>query len=297
MDEQHGQKQDAIDIDDFVYAATGARVRRLTMPDGTHWFPAVDVAGRLGYGNTRDALRSAVPQHHTTSLADLVRTVGRTDGAREVAGHGLKKSMRMVDLQGLVHLVSRCAEPEAAPFKAWVADVVATVQRDGSYALEPSPLPSGHVMPQQVADIIVRLEGRNRRLDEEFAVWAAEQHALLRETSRSLSRIADSLERIAVPGQRQRSRQQIGRRPAMTPQELLASWNADRLPVTGDVRAVAACLAPALLRGGARYRPEEIARRTGLAVERVRDCVGLLVERGCVRQIEAADGARIHLLP
>ncbi|MDW4904746.1 hypothetical protein RB628_05145 [Streptomyces sp. ADMS] len=34
---------DAIGINDFVYGATEARVRRLTMPDGSHWFPAADV--------------------------------------------------------------------------------------------------------------------------------------------------------------------------------------------------------------------------------------------------------------
>jgi hypothetical protein len=50
MDEQNSteQRNDAIDINDFVFAATGARVRRLTMPDGTHWFPAVDVCKELG---------------------------------------------------------------------------------------------------------------------------------------------------------------------------------------------------------------------------------------------------------
>lgn len=33
-----GARHEAIDAGDFVYAATGARVRRLTMPDGSHWF-------------------------------------------------------------------------------------------------------------------------------------------------------------------------------------------------------------------------------------------------------------------
>jgi len=42
-------QRDAIDVGDFVYAATGTRVRRLTMPDGAHWFPAVDVCKELGY--------------------------------------------------------------------------------------------------------------------------------------------------------------------------------------------------------------------------------------------------------
>lgn len=297
QDEQYGQKKDAIDINDFVYAATGARVRRLTMPDGTHWFPAVDAARHLGYVNTRQAVLAHVEEGRQRVLGDLASAVCGADAARNIAGHGLKKSMKVVDLQGLVQLVNACTKPECAPFKAWVSDVIATIQRDGSYALEASPVHSGYVMPQAVADILVRLEERNLRMDEEFAARESERIALMRETNRSqqaaaqaLSRIADSLEQLAVPAQRTR--------PAMTPQELLASWQADNLAVTGDVHAVAAYLAPALVRGGARYRLEEIAQRTGLAVERVRDCVGLLVERGCMRQSGVAgDGARIFVLP
>lgn len=41
-------QQDAIDINDFVFAATGARLRRLTLPDGEHWFVAADAATQLG---------------------------------------------------------------------------------------------------------------------------------------------------------------------------------------------------------------------------------------------------------
>ncbi|ODA71286.1 hypothetical protein APS67_004454 [Streptomyces sp. AVP053U2] len=47
------EQYEAIDVSDFVYAATGARVRRLTMPDGSHWFPAVDVCKELGHPNSR----------------------------------------------------------------------------------------------------------------------------------------------------------------------------------------------------------------------------------------------------
>ncbi|MFD7321415.1 Bro-N domain-containing protein [Streptomyces sp. NPDC059875] len=298
QDEQYGQKKDAIDINDFVFAATGARLRRLTMPDGTHWFPAVDVARHLGYVNTRQALLAHVETESHVVFGDVARSVCGADASRNIAGHGFKKSMRMVNLQGLIQLVNACTKPECAPFKAWVSEVIATIQRDGSYALEPSPVHPGYVMPQAVADIIVRLEERNLRLDEEFAARESERLALMQETNRSqqataqaLSRIADSLERLALPAQRVA-------RPAMTPQELLASWQTDHLAVTGDVHAVAAYLAPALVRGGARYRLEEIAERTGLAVERVQDCVGLLVERGCMRQTGSArDGARIYVLP
>src|SRR5690242_1749500 len=107
-DRSAAQQQDAIDINDFVFAATGARVRRLTMPDGTHWFPAVDVATELGYANTRDALRHSVAQHHTTSLDDLARSVDTSDASCNIAGHGLKKSMKMVNLPGLIQLVNGC---------------------------------------------------------------------------------------------------------------------------------------------------------------------------------------------
>ncbi|MET9433624.1 Bro-N domain-containing protein [Streptomyces sp. NPDC006551] len=289
MDEQLGQK-DAIDINDFVFAATGARLRRLTMPDGTHWFPAVDAARQLGYVNTRQAVLAHVEAERQQVLGDLARGVLGADVARKIAGHGLKKSMKVVDLQGLVQLVNACTKPECAPFKAWVSDVVATVQRDGAYALEPSPVHPGYVMPREVVDIIVRLEKRNLRLEEEIAARQAERNALLWDANRNLSRIADSLERLSVPTQR------TG--PAVTPEELLASWQADHLALTDDVRAVAAYLAPALVRGGARYRLEEIARRTGLAAERVGDCVALLVARGCIRQTGTApDGTRIYLLP
>lgn len=135
------QQRDAIDINDFVFAATGARVRRMTLPDGTHWFPAVDVATELGYANTRDALRHGVAQEHTASLDDLARTVDRIDGSSKIAGHGLKKHMKLVNLRGLIQLVNGCTKPESQPFKAWVSHVITTVQREGSYSLEPAPAP------------------------------------------------------------------------------------------------------------------------------------------------------------
>lgn len=138
-------EQDAIDVDDFVFAATGARVRRLTPAEGEHWFPAADVAKDLGYANTRQALLWHVAEDCQQSLEDLARSVYGADALSKIAGHGLKKSMKMVNLQGLIRLVNGCTKPECEPFKAWVAEVVVTIQRDGCYELEPplySPPPA-----------------------------------------------------------------------------------------------------------------------------------------------------------
>ncbi|MFG2573474.1 Bro-N domain-containing protein [Streptomyces sp. NPDC048481] len=281
-------RQDAIDINDFVFAATGARVRRLTTPDGTHWFPAVDVAGELGYVNTRDALRLRVAQQHTTSLDALARSVGTVDASCNIAGHGLKKSMKMVNLQGLVQLVNACTKPEAQPFKLWVSQVVATIQQEGSYSLEQAPVqpaPAGrtaYVMPEQVVDAIVRLEERAARTNDVLGDILDGQRVM----TDVLRDIAGSL----------RTRSVAASKP--TPAELLAVWRTKNLVVTEDVHAVAALLAPALTRGDARYRVEEIATRTGLPHERVRDCLRMLLKRGCVRQTGCtADGTPVYALP
>ncbi|MEV5972060.1 Bro-N domain-containing protein [Streptomyces sp. NPDC051921] len=267
----------AIDIDDFVYAATGARLRRITLPDGTHWFPAVDVARRLGYTSARQALRAYVGDALHTPLGELPVEIAPTTGYRS-----LKKSTRMVCLEGVVQLVQASRRAEAAPFKEWVAQVVADVQREGAYRLDPSPVgATGFLLPQQLLDALVRLEEGSLRLDEEGC-------ELLREAGRDLRRIAASLERLSVPGQRSG--------PALTPQELLDSWCERKVVESADVHAVAACLAPALVRGGVRYRLEEVARRTGLTAERVRDCVRVLVERGCMRHAGDAAGTDEGLL-
>lgn len=212
-DEPVAHGRDAVDVSDFVYAATDARVRRLTLPDGAHWFPAVDVARNLGYTNTRQALLWHVSPDCRQSLGDLARGVYGADASRRIAGHGLKKSMKMVSLAGLVQLVNGCTKHECAPFRRWVADVVATVQRDGAYELVPAPVqPDGlraaYVMPEEIVDAIVRLEERSIRAEEACAVREAERHLLLREANRgqdllaqAFHRIADSLDRLAERAQ------------------------------------------------------------------------------------------------
>lgn len=295
------RKQDAIDINDFVFAATAARVRRLTTPDGEHWFPAADVAARLGYSNTRHALRLHVDRSLQKSFSDIAQGVARGDASCKLAAHRLQRSMKMVNLNGLIQLVNACTKPECEPFKLWVSEVIASIQRDGSYSLDPAPVQpardggTAYLMPQQVADAIVRLEERNIRADEALAASQAEIVRGQNSMAEAMHRIADTLDRIA---DRFQPVTPEAAPPAMTPQELLARWRAKNLVVTEDVHAVAAHLAPALVRGAARCRPEEVAARTGLTFERVHDCLRMLLKRGCVRQTGCdPDGAPVYVLP
>nr|WP_317633479.1 Bro-N domain-containing protein [Streptomyces sp. HUAS 15-9] len=319
-----------------MFAATKARVRRLTLADGEHWFPATDVASRLGYANTRDALWQHVDTSLQKRLDEIAQGVVGSDTLRKLAGHRLQRSMKMVNLQGLIQLVNACIKPECKPFKAWVSEVIATIQRDGSYSLEPAPVqpaPSGgtaYVMPEQVADAIVRLEERNIRADEAFLArqeelcrhqdsmakaqdtmvnaqvsmarahdsMARAQDSMARahdSMAGALHRIADTLDRIADRFQPASATEEA---PAMSPQQLLGIWRAKNLVVTDDVHAVAAYLAPSLVRGPVRCRLEEVASRTGLTLDRVHDCVRMLLKRGCMRQSGCAeDGAPVYLLP
>ncbi|MDX3797192.1 Bro-N domain-containing protein [Streptomyces sp. AK04-3B] len=293
-------QQDAIEISDFVYAATGARVRRLTTPDGTHWFPAVDVCKNLGYAHVGSTLRNIADEANF----DSVESVLQRHTLDIPAGREWRRDMNLVNLQGLILLVNACTKPESQPFKTWVAGVIATIQRDGSYALEPAPVqpaPAGgtaYVMPEQVVDALVRLEERNMQMDESLAAFAGERNDLLRQINHSQSRMADALDAIAEALGRPAAPSRPASEAGPTPQELLALWKAKNLVVTDDVHAVAAVLAPALVRGEARYRVEEIATRTGLSHDRVHDCLRMLLKRGCLRQTGcAADGAPLYVLP
>ncbi|MFF1441029.1 Bro-N domain-containing protein [Streptomyces sp. NPDC058295] len=286
-------QQDAIEISDFVYAATGARVRRLTTPDGTHWFPAVDVCRNLGYAHVGSALRNIAD----ATNFDSVESVLLKHTLDVPAGRKWRRDMKLVSLQGLILLVNACTKPEAQPFKTWVAGVIATIQRDGSYSLEPAAVQpalvggTAYAMPEQVVDAIVRLEERNMQMDERLAAFAGERNDLLRQ-------INDSLQGIAAALKRPDDRSRPSPAPELTPQQLLAKWRAKNLVIAEDVHTVGAYLAPALLHGGARYRVEEITAHTGLSHERVHDCLQLLFEQGCVRHAgRAPDGSPICVLP
>ncbi|MES5819305.1 Bro-N domain-containing protein [Streptomyces sp. RG80] len=290
MDEQNNtQRPDAIDINDFVFAATGVRVRRLTMPDGTHWFPAADVLKELGYSNPRKTLADHVPTEHRETLEKV--TGGH--GLSIPAGREWRRDMNLVHLQGLIRLVNGCTKPSAQPFKAWVSEVIATIQRDGSYTLEPAPVQpaatdcTAYVVPQQLADALVRLEERSIQTNE-----------ALRQINNSQNTIVEVLRDIA---QTLRGRNDLARTvqaPELTPEQLLSNWRTRNLVVTEDIHTVAAHLAPALLHGGADYTVEEIAVCTGLSPARVQNSLELLSEHGCVRQVgRAPDGAPFYVLP
>ncbi|MFF4505535.1 Bro-N domain-containing protein [Streptomyces sp. NPDC001401] len=298
-----GAQKDAIDVSDFVYAATGSRVRRLTMPDGKHWFPAVDVCKELGYTTPRKALLDHVPEKHR----DFLETVTGSHCLSIPAGREWRRDLRLIDLEGLILLVNGCTKEECAPFKEWAAEVIATVQREGSYTLEEAEVqpadpgtPIAYAMPEQVAEAIVRLEERNLEADERFAT-AQDRALALQEKmleiqltmAQAMERIANRLDALALD--RPTPAAEFPERP--TTETVLADWRR-RLSVTEDVWTVAVVIAPVLVEEGELRQPlESIAARTGLSVHRVNECLRLLRKHACIRSQGATeDGAPVYVL-
>ncbi|MEU6222378.1 BRO family protein [Streptomyces sp. NPDC047042] len=131
-----------------MYAATEARVQKLTLPDGTHWFPAVDVCKNLEYTYVGSALRNVADATNFASVESvLLRHRLSVPAARE----------QRRDMKGLVN---GCTKPEAEPVENWVSEVIATIQRDDPFSLEPSLArppatgPAAKATPQQVAEAL-----------------------------------------------------------------------------------------------------------------------------------------------
>ncbi|OWA08373.1 DNA-binding protein [Streptomyces sp. CS113] len=312
-----GARHEAIDASDFVYAATGARVRRLTMPDGSHWFPAVDVCKELGHSNSRKALSDHVPEEHR----ELLETVTGSYGLSVPAGRGWRRDLHVISLQGLILLVNACTKPACAPFKQWVAEVIETVQREGSYSLDEAEVqpseagaPIAYAMPDQVAEAIVRLEAHNLQLDEQLAEGQRTSIALQREMlATQQATLAAQQATLAVQQAMVHALERIADRfdtlvlhqgaplghlaPPPTTESVLADWR-QRLSVTEDVWTVAQVIAPVLVEKGELREPlESIAARTGLSVRRVNECLRLLRTHACIRSRGGAeDGAPVYVL-
>ncbi|MBI0297101.1 Bro-N domain-containing protein [Streptomyces sp. PRKS01-29] len=260
-------RRDAMDVNDFVYAATGARVRRLTMPDGEHWFPTVDVCAELGHTNPRKALADHVQAGGKSTLENVTSRYGLSIPA----GREWRRDLHLVNLQGLIQLVNGCTKPACLPFKQWVSRVIATVQREGSYALEVSEV-SRPTPPSELMDAIVRLEMRTERFHTEVL-------DSLHRSEQAWSQILDAL------GCRPGAEPEADKRELrLRTEDLFARWKA-RLSITEDVWAVAVYILPTLAEAGqVGHSLETLSARTGLTRQRVHDCLRFLQEHRCIRQ-------------
>lgn len=102
------------------------KIRALEI-DSAPWFVGKDVAMALGYGNTKDALKSHVD-------AEDKRIIQRSENATlEIPNRGLT----FINESGLYSLILSSKLPKAKAFKRWVtSEVLPSIRKFGTYATE-----------------------------------------------------------------------------------------------------------------------------------------------------------------
>ncbi len=105
-------------------------VRTLLIEDEV-WFVGKDVAGILGYSNSRDALKKHVDEEDKTSV--VIRD----------AGSNYKSKTTFINESGLYSLILSSKLPTAKTFKRWVtSEVLPSIQKTGGYGINSSALQS-----------------------------------------------------------------------------------------------------------------------------------------------------------
>ena len=98
---------------------------RATSINGDPWFVGRDVAGVLGYSNSRKA------------LADHVDDEDRNDGVTIRDSIGREQNPVLINESGLYSLILSSKLPTAKKFKRWVtAEVLPSIRKHGAYATE-----------------------------------------------------------------------------------------------------------------------------------------------------------------
>ena len=115
------------------------------------YFVGKDVAGVLGYSNTKDA---------------LLRHVDSEDKTRSrITTSGQSREMTIINESGLYSLILKSKLPNARKFKRWVtSEVLPTIRKTGSYTNVPQSF-------AQALRLAADLEEKNQLLEQQIAEY------------------------------------------------------------------------------------------------------------------------------
>ena len=136
----------------FVFPGDGKAIRSLILPNGEPGFVGKDVAERLGYKDTVNAIKlhcRGVAIHHP-----ILDSLGRTQDAR------------ILTEPDVLRLIVSSNLPAAQEFERWVfEEVLPSIRRTGGYTMQPQKTSSAEDMEtMRVLADALRLEG-SARLD------------------------------------------------------------------------------------------------------------------------------------
>lgn len=138
---------------------------RTMIIDNEIWFVGKDVAGILGYSNTRKA------------LTDHVDDEDKLDGVTIRDSIGREQSPVLINESGLYSLILSSKMPNARKFKRWVtSEVLPTLRKTGHYEMENySPEMQAILMHDKK---LVKMDERVTTLENTMTLDYAQQQAL-----------------------------------------------------------------------------------------------------------------------
>jgi len=114
---------------------------RITLFDNEPWFVGKDVAEKLGYANTRDAIIYHIDDDDKTDGVEIYDSMGRT------------QKPILINESGLYSLVLNSKLPAAKKFKRWITnEVIPSIRKHGAY-MTPETIEKTLTNP----DFIIRL--------------------------------------------------------------------------------------------------------------------------------------------
>lgn len=130
------------------------------------WFVGKDVAEKLGYKDTSDALKRHVDDEDK--------------GAGEIPTPGGNQNMRLINESGLYSLILSSKLPSAKSFKRWVTnEILPSIRKTGGYIHTTEDMSDDEIMARALQVAQKTIENKSREIEEKDKVIQLQQPKVL----------------------------------------------------------------------------------------------------------------------
>ncbi|WP_262771110.1 phage antirepressor, partial [Clostridioides difficile] len=130
------------------------------------WFVGKDVAEKLGYKDTSDALKRHVDDEDK--------------GVGEIPTPGGNQNMRLINESGLYSLILSSKLPNAKAFKRWVTnEILPSIRKTGGYIHTTEDMSDDEIMARALQVAQKTIEKKSREIEEKDKVIQLQQPKVL----------------------------------------------------------------------------------------------------------------------
>lgn len=144
---------------------TFGEIRVIEIKEET-WFVGKDIAEKLGYKDTSDALKRHVDDEDK--------------GAGEIPTPGGNQNMRLINESGLYSLILSSKLPSAKAFKRWVTnEILPSIRKTGGYIHTTEDMSDDEIMARALQVAQKTIEKKSREIEEKDKVIQLQQPKVL----------------------------------------------------------------------------------------------------------------------